>query len=69
MDTTQHSARRLARTCAADREALARGVSDGVVWSCAPGATLAAAESAIADAGDPQRMRAAPVPEGAAVYR
>ena len=69
VDTTQHSARQLARTCAADREALARGVSDGVVWSCAPGATLAAAARAIADAGDEQRMRAAPVPEGATVYR
>ena len=69
VDTTQHNARQLARTCAAYREALARGVYDGVVWYCAPGATLAAAARAIAEHGDPQRMRAAPVPEGAAVYR
>jgi hypothetical protein len=70
VDTTQHSARRLARTCAAAyREALARGVYDGVVWSCAPGAALAAAGRAVAEHGDGRRMRAAPVPEGAAVYR
>jgi hypothetical protein len=69
VDTTQHSARQLARTCAGYREALALGVYDGVVWYCAPGATLAAAGRAIADHGDGRRMRAAPIPEGAAVYR
>jgi hypothetical protein len=68
-DTTQHNARQLARKCAAYREALARGVYDGVVWYCVPGATLAAAGRAIAEYGDEQRMRAAPVPEGATVYR
>jgi hypothetical protein len=69
VDTTQHYARQLARKCAASREALARGVSDGVLWSCAPGATLTAAGRAIAEDGDEKRMRAAPVPEGATVYR
>jgi hypothetical protein len=69
VDTTQHSARQLARKCAAYREALALGVYDGVVWYCTPGATLAAAGRAIAEYGDEQRMRAAPIPECAAVYR
>jgi hypothetical protein len=61
-DTTQHGARRLTRTCAAYREALALGVYDGVVWSCAPGAGLATAGRAFAECGDGRRMRAAPSP-------
>jgi hypothetical protein len=69
VDTTQHNAHQLARRCAAYREALARDVYDGVVWFCAPGATLASVERAVAEYGDGRRMRAAPVPEGAAVYR
>jgi hypothetical protein len=69
VDTTQHNARRLARRCAAYREALARGVYDGVVWYRAPGATLAAAGRAIGEHGDEHRMRAAPIHEGATVYR
>jgi Replication-relaxation len=67
-DTTQHGARRLARKCAAYREALARGVDDGEVRYYVPGSTLAAAARRRG-----VRRRAAPaggpLPEGAAVYR
>jgi hypothetical protein len=69
VDTTQHNARQLARTCAAYREALALGVYDGVVWYCAPGAALAAAGRAIAEHGEARRMQAASVPADATVYR
>jgi hypothetical protein len=68
-ETTQHGAGQVARTCAACRGALARGVYEGVVWHRGRGATPATAARAIAESGDERRMRAAPVPEGARVNR
>jgi hypothetical protein len=69
VETTQHNARQLAEKAATYREAIARGVYAGAWWYAVPGGTTEAVRRAIADSGDPDRMRVSPMPEGVTVYR